>query len=64
MNRSRTPLWQRNQWPLVWHEDVLVAVPGLGIHHAYSAASENCVPYYITNPPPGTEDVGVCVIPQ
>jgi hypothetical protein len=28
------------------------------------AASEDCVPFYANDPPPGTETVGVCAIPQ
>ncbi len=31
------PLWQRAAWPLVWHDDVLIAVPGFGVDPRYAA---------------------------
>jgi len=38
LGSRRTPLWQRNQWPLLWAGDVVAAVPGLAIDPRYAAA--------------------------
>lgn len=38
------PPWQRNSLPLIFLEDVLLAVPGYGVHHAYPEFSVRLLP--------------------
>jgi tRNA(Ile)-lysidine synthase len=36
---SGIPPWQRRRWPMLWHGEVLVACPGIGVAPSYQSAA-------------------------
>jgi tRNA(Ile)-lysidine synthase len=46
LGSHRTPLWQRGQWPLVWENEVVVAVPGIALDPRYAARAD-CAGYVL-----------------
>ncbi len=57
LQATRTPPWQRTAWPILWHAERPVAVPGLGIDPAFAAAPD--APGYVLRWEPRRDQASV-----